>query len=739
MKNFIQLLATLMCRTLRRTVWALPLPLAWFVPLVMVNQSIQAATYVKKSGTTLYNVATTWTPSGPPGYGDIAEWNVNTGGAASGGLGASMTWLGLSLTDTANNQSIGQTTGATLTLGSSGITFSSSATRPLTLSCQLALGSAQTWNVAGGSLTVSRTVANGGYLLTIGGNNNTTISAVISGTGGLEINRSGSNPVTLSGLNTFQGFSILTAGKVYLNSAETANTSGPLGKWGAGAWGSIILNGGYLQHSTVNQRDYSGRFDHAANQRYNIDSNGQNVTWATALVSSGGTLTKVGVGTLTLSGVNTYDGNTTVSEGTLALSGSGSIANSPTISVGSGAAFDVSPRSTTLTLGNSQTLSGPSTAGTATLNAGASTGLSMGASTTLWLPYLAPGTASFNVTGGALTLASGNPVHVVSKNGGTPLPAGDYQLISTGTGGSVAGTAPSSVILNDAGSDGIAAGLQASLVLNSPGSGLYLHVYNPCTPVGVGPVSPSTQTVCAGGSAAFSVTPSGTGPFHYQWRKVGGGNVGTDSSSYTINPVSSGDAGSYECDVTGQCGSPVTATAGGLTVNMPPTSPNTTASTGNGNTLAFDGAKLLAKATGSGLSITAVQTTSSQGGSVSLNAGPPVAISYTAPGSGSSDSFWYTITDGNGCTVSPTINLTLTASNGESPNVVAPATFASGIFSVTFAGIPNVEYTVQSAESASGPWSYLKKATAGTNGLFEVTDGPYSSPPPSRYYRLDYP
>ena len=262
---------------------------------------------------------------------------------------------------------------------------------------------------------------------------------------------------------------------------------------------------------------------------------------------------------------NTYSGATTISAGTLALTGSGTVGYG-TITVAGGATFDVSALSSTLTLGASQALYGPSASGTATINAGTS-GLTLGTSSPLWLSYFVPGTASFNVTGGALTLASGNTVHVVIKNGGTPLPINDYLLISAGTGGSVAGTAPATVVVNDAGSDGIAAGLTASLLISS--SQLYLHVS--CTPPGVGPVSPSSQTVCLGSSATFTVpAPTGTGPFHYQWQKVGGGNVGTDSSSYTIASAATGNAGSYQCVVSGACTPDATATAGALVVNTAP-------------------------------------------------------------------------------------------------------------------------------------------------------------------------
>jgi hypothetical protein len=69
---------------------------------------------------------------------------------------------------------------------------------------------------------------------------------------------------------------------------------------------------------------------------------------------------------------------------------------------------------------------------------------------------------------------------------------------------------------------------------------------------------------------------------------------------------------------------------------------------------------------------------------------------------------------------------------------VIPPTYLNGTFRVTFAGIPGYTYTVQTATGPSGPWDFLKTATAGTNGLFEVTDGPYAPPPPSRYYRTIY-
>ena len=109
------------------------------------------------------------------------------------------------------------------------------------------------------------------------------------------------------------GGTTLTAGAVNLGVAENPGVSGPLGR--ATAVGSINLNGGFLQYSDKNQFDYSGRFSTAANQQYNIDTNGQNVTWATELSSAGGSLTKNGNGTLTLTAMNKYTGTTTLNGG----------------------------------------------------------------------------------------------------------------------------------------------------------------------------------------------------------------------------------------------------------------------------------------------------------------------------------------------------------------------------------------------------------------------------------------
>ena len=65
-------------------------------------------------------------------------------------------------------------------------------------------------------------------------------------------------------------------------------------------------------------------------------------------------LTKVGSGTLTLSGINGYSGATTVSAGTLALSGDGGIDNSASVTIAAGAELDTTAKTGTYTLAGTQ-------------------------------------------------------------------------------------------------------------------------------------------------------------------------------------------------------------------------------------------------------------------------------------------------------------------------------------------------------------------------------------------------
>ena len=202
----------------------------------------------------------------------------------------------------------------------------------------LALSGAFNTVSAGGILVtnagISDTITGGtiqselGRELVIINNGLLNVSALIadSSSGSSALSISGIGKLTLSGQNTYTGITTLSSGIANLASAENPGLSGPLGASVASNPGSIVFAGGTLQYSANNQNDYSGRFSTAPNQNISIDTNGQTVTFATALTSPGGSLTLTdsnfgSPGTLILTGENSYTGPTTINGGTLVVGG----------------------------------------------------------------------------------------------------------------------------------------------------------------------------------------------------------------------------------------------------------------------------------------------------------------------------------------------------------------------------------------------------------------------------------
>lgn len=80
---------------------------------------------------------------------------------------------------------------------------------------------------------------------------------------------------------------------------------------------------------------------------------------------------------------------------------------------------------------------------------------------------------------------------------------------------------------------------------------------------------PQPITACTGSSAQLSLTALGNN-LSYQWRQNGSNIPGSNSSTYTINPVTVQSAGNYDCIVTGTCGNPVNSSLALVTVNISP-------------------------------------------------------------------------------------------------------------------------------------------------------------------------
>ncbi len=130
---------------------------------------------------------------------------------------------------------------------------------------------------------------------------------LISGTG--NVRQLGGGTTVLTSNNTYSGGTILDGGTLSVSrEANLGDTAGALSFNG----GTLQITGTDFQSTgrTINWGSEGGGFDIAA--AGNVFTVGQNL-------GAGGALTKLGAGTLVLSGTNTYKGGTTVSDGILQL------------------------------------------------------------------------------------------------------------------------------------------------------------------------------------------------------------------------------------------------------------------------------------------------------------------------------------------------------------------------------------------------------------------------------------
>ena len=209
----------------------------------------------------------------------------------------------------------------TLTLGVDGITIQSGA-GAVTISANVALGSAQTWtNNSANLLTVSGSVNNLNNTLVVAGSGNTTISGSVSGSGGLVVTGNG-NVLKMSGANTFTGPVTVTSGTLQAGVASVANTSGAFGNNTAvtmanTAGATLDLNNFNTQIGSLTGGGAAG--GNVTLRSGTLSIGGDNTSpapYAGGISGSGG-ITKIGTGLLTLSGSSIYTGVTTLAGGVL--------------------------------------------------------------------------------------------------------------------------------------------------------------------------------------------------------------------------------------------------------------------------------------------------------------------------------------------------------------------------------------------------------------------------------------
>jgi autotransporter-associated beta strand protein len=252
------------------------------------------------------------------------------------------------------------------------------------------LASAARINSDSGTLSLSNTgtITGAGFGLSVGGAGNTTIASSI-GTDTGTLTKDGAGTLTLSGANTHSGDTSVSAGVVNIQNVNALGTTdaGTTVSSGAAlqiqgnittAAEALTLNGtgvstdGALRNISGNNT-YAGLVTLASATRINSDAGtlslsntgtitgaglglsvvgAGNTTIASSIGTGTGTLSKDGVGTLTLSGANTYSGATTVSAGTLQIGNGGTTGSLAAASSITNNATLVFNRSNTFTLNN---------------------------------------------------------------------------------------------------------------------------------------------------------------------------------------------------------------------------------------------------------------------------------------------------------------------------------------------------------------------------------------------------
>ena len=217
-----------------------------------------------------------------------------TGGFGGGTSATNITMTGGTISGLAPDWYHGLTTTPTLTTNASTATavISSGFDLRLTSGGNLTFNVAQGTTPSGVDLLVSGPMySNYGY----------------EGAGG-GIIKTGAGVLALSGANSYAGGTTLDGGVL-----NFAAGSLPL------FTNSITFNGGALQWALGNTQDVSAAIAPiASGQTALIDTNGNNVSFYSAISGSGG-LTKLGPGVLSMNAANTYTGGTTVNGGTLDL------------------------------------------------------------------------------------------------------------------------------------------------------------------------------------------------------------------------------------------------------------------------------------------------------------------------------------------------------------------------------------------------------------------------------------
>jgi fibronectin-binding autotransporter adhesin len=572
----------------------------------------------------------------------------------------------------------------------------------------------QPLNLGTGAVTLSaaRSVTVSASTLTVGG--------AISGAFGLT--KAGAGALTLAGANAHTGGTTLSAGTLNVNNATALGT----GTFTISGGTIDNTSGGSITESNNNAQAWNGNFTFTGSNDLNLGAGSVTMNASRTVTVAGGTLTaggvisgaafgltKAGVGTLALTGANTYTGNTTISGGTLtanstsALGGAsnqlifsgGTLQATGTISSPATRAVTLTSAGTIDTNGNSVSIAGVVSGANGLTKNGSGTLTLTGTNTYSGTTTLSAGTVNAN---SSAAIGNGSATNTLAFSGGTLQAGGTITSPSTRAVSVASGSA---TIDTNGNTVSIAGVISGSNGLSKNGSGTLTltgtNTYSGSTNISAGTLNANSSTAIGDGSATNTLNISGgtlqaggtiTSPATRTVNPTNG-TIDTNGNSVSIAGSVGGifnltKAGSGALTLSGNNASSgaITATAGTLTVNG---SFGSTSISLNGGTLGGTGTTGTVTSTASGGTLAPGSPPPGilNTGNVNLSSGSPtfsVALNSTTAGSGYTQDNVTGTVNLTGATLSGSVGYTPV--NGDSYTIIAND--STDAVTGTFAGLP---------------------------------------------------